>query len=53
MAGEEDVLFAGDLVARGFIHDKRLFFCTGNEVLRLLVLPLLVRFDDGREGDLC
>ena len=47
------MLFAGDLVARGFIHDKRLFFWAGNDVLRLLVLPLLlVLFDDVFSQDL-
>jgi hypothetical protein len=54
MPREEDMLFVGGLVAKGFIHDKRLFFWAGNDVLRLLVLPLLlVLFDNGREGDLC
>lgn len=48
-----DILFADDPIARGFIHDKRLFFWTGNDLVRLLVLPLLVLSDDSRGGDLC
>ncbi len=47
------MLFVGDLVTRGFIYDKRLFFWAGNDVLRLLVLPLLlVLFDDVFSRDL-
>lgn len=51
-AKEKDMLFAGDLIARGFIYNKRLFFWTGNKKLHLLVLPLLILFDDSKENDL-
>jgi hypothetical protein len=49
-AGEDELL--GGLPGRDSIHDKRLFRCAGNAVLRLLApFLLLLLFDDCKEGE--
>jgi hypothetical protein len=50
-AGEDRLL--GDLSGKYFIHDKRLFRCGGNGVLRLWVpFLLLLLSDDCKGGEL-
>jgi hypothetical protein len=51
-AGKDKLL--GVPASKDFIQDNRLFFCAGNDVLRLLVgfLPLLLS-NNCTEGELC
>ena len=50
-AGEDKLL--GGRPGRDSIHDKRLFRCAGNSMLRLLVpFLLLLLFDDCKEGEI-
>ena len=49
--GEDKLL--GGLPGRDSIHDRRLFRCGGNGVLRLLVpFLVLLLFDDYKEGEI-